>query len=98
MKRVDHGPSGSPRTSGARPESIRCAVVGASGYAGAELVSLLAAHPRASIVSVHADGSAGARWEDLHPGRAHLYRGEIQPFDADALAGLDVVSPRAAAR
>jgi N-acetyl-gamma-glutamyl-phosphate reductase len=70
---------------------IRTAVVGASGYSGAELVGLLAVHPRASVEVVVGSGSAGRRWEDLYPGRAHLFRGEIEPWDPDALAGLDVV-------
>lgn len=70
---------------------IRCAVVGASGYAGAELVGLLAGHPEAELVSVHAGGSAGERWEALYPGRRHLFRGILEPFDAAALAGLDAV-------
>jgi N-acetyl-gamma-glutamyl-phosphate reductase len=70
---------------------VRCAVVGASGYAGAQLVELLAQHPDAEIVSLHADGSAGTAWHDAFPGRRHLFRCEIEAFDADRLAGLDVV-------
>jgi N-acetyl-gamma-glutamyl-phosphate reductase len=70
---------------------IRTAVVGASGYVGAELISLLAGHPRASLESIHGAGSAGGRWEDIYPGRAHLFRGEIKTFEADSLAGLDAV-------
>ena len=70
---------------------IDSAVVGASGYAGAELVSLLARHPEIDLRSLHADSSAGLRFEDLHPGRAHDYTGPLLPFDPAALAGLDVV-------
>lgn len=70
---------------------IRCAVVGASGYAGAELVGLLARHPEAELASVHAEGSAGQRWEALYPGRRHLFRGLLEPFEPAALAGLDAV-------
>jgi N-acetyl-gamma-glutamyl-phosphate reductase len=39
---------------------VRVAVVGASGYAGAELVRLLAGHPAAEIASVHAREREGA--------------------------------------
>lgn len=39
--------------------SIRVAVVGASGYAGGELVRLLAGHPSAEIASVHARDREG---------------------------------------
>jgi N-acetyl-gamma-glutamyl-phosphate reductase len=70
---------------------VRVAVVGASGYSGAELVGILAGHPSADLISVHAESSSGQRWEDLYPGRRHVFQGEIQPFDPAALAGLDVV-------
>lgn len=40
---------------------MRIAIVGASGYAGLELVRLLSAHPEASIVLVTGDSSAGKR-------------------------------------
>lgn len=70
---------------------IRCAVVGASGYTGAELVELLATHPGVDLVSVHADASAGRRWEELFPARRHVWQGELLPFDADRLDGLDAV-------
>jgi N-acetyl-gamma-glutamyl-phosphate reductase len=69
----------------------RCAVVGASGYSGAELVSLLSLHPETRLQAVVGDSSAGRAWESLHPARAHHFRGTMQAFDADALAGLDVV-------
>jgi N-acetyl-gamma-glutamyl-phosphate reductase len=70
---------------------IRTAIVGASGYSGAELVGLLASHPRAVLESIWAAGSAGVRWEDLYPGRAHLFCGEILAFEPERLAGLDAV-------
>ena len=53
---------------------LRCAVVGASGYAGAELVTILASHPEIEIASLHADSHAGARFEDLFPRFRHFPR------------------------
>ncbi len=70
---------------------LRTAIVGASGYSGAELVRLLAGHPGASLEAVCAASSAGERWEELYRGREHLFSGEIQPFEPSALAGLDAV-------
>ena len=70
---------------------IRTAIVGASGYSGAELVRLLAGHPGASLEAVCAASSAGERWEELYPGREHLFAGEIRPFEPAALGGLDAV-------
>ena len=58
---------------------------------GAELVSLVAAHPEARLVSVHSESNAGERWERLYPGRRHLWSGTLAPFEPAALAGLDVV-------
>jgi N-acetyl-gamma-glutamyl-phosphate reductase len=43
------------------------------------------------LVAVCAAGSAGQRWESLYPNRRHIFQGEISSFDADRLAGLDVV-------
>ena len=70
---------------------VRVAVVGASGYSGAELISLLAGHPSVELVSLHADSSAGQAWEDLYPSRRHIFTGLILPFEPEKMAGLDVV-------
>lgn len=71
--------------------ALRCAVVGASGYAGGELIALLAGHPDVEICAVQADTSAGLAWESLFPQHAHRFSATIEAFDAAALAGLDVV-------
>ena len=70
---------------------IRTAVVGASGYSGALLATLLAGHPRVGAPALVAESSAGSRWEDLYPRWRHLLAGTLQSFDAERLAGLDVV-------
>jgi N-acetyl-gamma-glutamyl-phosphate reductase len=70
----------------AMSERIPVAVVGASGYTGAELCRLLATHPRAELVAVYAKRAAGQRTTDVFPhltGRVDLL---IEEFDADALA------------
>ena len=71
--------------------TIQTAIIGASGYAGAELVGLLAGHPHARLAGVYGASSSGERWEDLYPGRAHLFRGKIERFAAEELDGLDAV-------
>jgi N-acetyl-gamma-glutamyl-phosphate reductase len=70
---------------------LKCAIVGASGYVGAELVPLVAAHPEARLVSVHSESNAGERWERLYPAKRHLWSGALSAFEPAALAGLDVV-------
>jgi N-acetyl-gamma-glutamyl-phosphate reductase len=52
---------------------IRCAVVGASGYTGAELVAILLRHPDVEIAGLYGSGGRAERvFSDLHP----RFRGE----------------------
>src|ERR1700760_2011044 len=46
---------------------IRVAVAGASGYAGGELLRLLAGHPDLEITAVSAGSSAGKPITSIHP-------------------------------
>src|SRR3972149_2580914 len=60
------------------------AVVGASGYPGAELCRLLLEHPRAAVAGVYGRTRAGERYAAVFPqfaGRLDLVGG---PCDADA--------------
>ena len=52
-------------------ELPKCAVVGASGYAGEELVRLLLAHPLAELVQVTSRQSVGKPLEQVFPRFAH---------------------------
>ena len=71
--------------------AYRAAVVGASGYTGAELLRLLAGHPEIEVVHVTAESNAGARVSDLYPSLSAAYGdlryGALEPADLD---GLDV--------
>jgi N-acetyl-gamma-glutamyl-phosphate reductase len=72
--------------------AYRAAVVGGSGYTGAELLRLLAGHPEIEVVHVTADSNAGARVDELYPGLAPVWGGRaFGPYDAAALDGVDVV-------
>ena len=51
----------------ANPKKVDVAVVGASGYTGAELVRLLAHHADARIVALTAERRAGARMDQVFP-------------------------------
>jgi N-acetyl-gamma-glutamyl-phosphate reductase len=66
------------------------AVLGASGYAGGELVKILDGHPELDLVHLGAHSHEGGRLRDVHP---HLARGErVLGSNAAAEAdGLDVV-------
>ncbi len=71
--------------------AYRAAVIGASGYTGAELLRLLAGHPEIEAVHVTADSNAGARVADLYPSLTAAYPelrySALAPADLD---GLDV--------
>src|SRR2546429_8860740 len=71
--------------------AYRPAVVGGSGYTGAELLRRVAGHPEIEVSLVTADANAGATVGDLYPSLAATYEGltyeSVRPRD---LAGLDV--------
>jgi N-acetyl-gamma-glutamyl-phosphate reductase len=72
----------------------RVAVAGASGYAGGELLRLLAGHPDLEIAAVTAESSAGRTLGQLHPnltGLPALASMTLQPHGTAALAGCDLV-------
>ena len=72
-------------------ESIAIGILGASGYTGAELLRLLAQHPRARIEVLTGERMAGKQVAEVYP---HLAIQKLPPLvkieDVD-FAGLDVV-------
>ena len=81
-----------------RPEAltpIRVAVVGASGYTGAELVRLLARHPAARITALTADRKAGQDlggvFPHLGPVAHDLGLPALTPVEAVDWDGVDMV-------
>mgnify|MGYP002623313946 FL=1 len=69
---------------------IRVAVVGASGYAGGEVLRLVAGHPEFELVAATAHSQAGTPVESVHP---HLIGIGLtfQPTTLESLAGADLV-------
>jgi N-acetyl-gamma-glutamyl-phosphate reductase len=70
------------------------AVAGASGYAGGELLRLLAGHPDLEIGPVAARGSAGASVTTLHPqlsGHPGLKDSIFVPADPERFADVDLL-------
>ena len=59
--------AGTGRRQGAPDERIRVAVVGATGYAGAELVRILARHPAVELVGLAGRGRSAEPVETVHP-------------------------------
>ncbi len=68
------------------------AIVGASGFTGAELLRLVAAHPELQLVAATGDTMAGRRVAEVYPSLAVAYPDlAFTPFDPAAIAGVDLV-------
>jgi N-acetyl-gamma-glutamyl-phosphate reductase len=71
--------------------AYRATVLGGSGYAGAELLRLLAGHPEIDVVSVSAASNAGQPVSALYPSLAPAYPHlEYVTFDPADLDGIDL--------
>ncbi len=89
-------PGGHSRNREGDAVGARVAVAGASGYAGGELLRLLAAHPDLEIGPVAAGSSAGRALTDVHPHLGQLAGRVLVPTAAaQALSAADLVAPLA---
>src|SRR5690606_23387708 len=71
---------------------IRVAILGASGFVGAELLRLCAGHPHLRPARLFGDSQAGAALADVHPHLALAYPGlAVERFAPAALDGIDLV-------
>jgi len=69
---------------------IRAAVLGASGYTGADLIRLAARHPAIEIAALIAKGHAGQALRQVFPHLASLDVPELVTADAVDWSGIDV--------
>jgi len=69
----------------------RVAVVGASGYAGGELLRLLGAHPHLDVVAATGQQSAGQRIGEVHPGLRSLADLTLAETSPEAVADAELV-------
>lgn len=73
-------------------DKLRTVVYGASGFAGAELLRLLANHPHLQVDAATGESQAGTKVSDLYPSLAASYPDLVfQPNDAAHAEGADVV-------
>jgi N-acetyl-gamma-glutamyl-phosphate reductase len=71
---------------------IRAVVVGATGYAGAELVRLLTGHPDVTVTMVTSRQYAGQSMTEIYPAFSNVVDTVISEFSADEVAeNADVV-------
>ncbi len=73
-------------------ERVRVAIVGASGYTGAELCRLLLGHPRVELAVVMAKRAAGQRLADVFPHLRGVVDLPVEAFDADQVAARAAVA------
>ena len=71
--------------------TISVAVSGASGYAGGEVLRLLAGHPDVTIGAITAHSNAGSRLGELQPHLHGLASRILEDTTVENLAGHDVV-------
>ena len=71
--------------------SARIAIIGASGYTGAELMRLAAGHPKLQIVTLGADRSAGQEIANVFPALRHLRLPRLQSAEEINLKEIDLV-------
>ncbi len=67
---------------------VRAGVVGATGYAGAELVSILAGHPHVELTVLTSRQYAGRPIADVYPALSGVVDMVCQPYEVDLLAEL----------
>ena len=70
--------------------TYRIAILGASGYTGAELVRLIATHPQMQIVALSADRKAGLAMSDVFPFLRHLDLPSLVKIDEIDFATVDL--------
>lgn len=68
----------------------RIAILGASGYTGAELVRLIATHPAMRIVALSADRKAGLPMAEVFPFLRHLDLPVLQKIEEIDFASVDL--------
>ncbi|AWB48446.1 N-acetyl-gamma-glutamyl-phosphate reductase [Gemmobacter aquarius] len=66
------------------------AILGASGYTGAELVRLIATHPSMRITALSADRKAGMEMAEVFPFLRHLTLPRLQKIDEIDFSGIDL--------
>ena len=72
--------------------AVNVAILGASGFVGAELLRLCAGHPSLSPVKLFGDSQAGLSLAEVHPQLALAWpEAVIERFSEDALGGIDLV-------
>jgi len=70
---------------------IAVSIVGASGYSGAELFSILLRHSGVTVKKLFANSSAGKAVHEVYPRFAHRVHATYEPYSLEAACSSDLV-------
>ncbi|MGB7323157.1 MAG: N-acetyl-gamma-glutamyl-phosphate reductase [Albidovulum sp.] len=70
--------------------SYKIAILGASGYTGAELVRLIATHPDMKVTALSGDRKAGMAMSEVFPHLRHLALPRLEKIDDIDFSGIDL--------
>ena len=76
---------------------IKAGIIGATGYAGAELVRLILMHPQAELAAISSVSFEGKTIEEIYPNFSGICSDKLTSED-DVIDKSDVVFHRSAAR
>ena len=71
-------------------KKLQIAIIGASGYTGAELIRILINHPRVEISALAANSNAGQNIEQLYPHLIHYGLPQLTKVDEIDFSKIDV--------
>jgi N-acetyl-gamma-glutamyl-phosphate reductase len=71
--------------------TFNVAILGASGYTGAELVRIIATHPSLRIAALSADRKAGQQMADVFPHLRHLSLPTLSTIEQIDLGAMDLI-------
>jgi len=73
---------------------VNVAVIGGTGYAGAELVRILSAHPHAELTMITSRQHAGQPFSDVYPAMAGIVNLTCQAFSEESVSEAQFLTRR----
>lgn len=71
-------------------KKLKIAIIGASGYTGAELIRILLNHPKVEISALIANSNAGQKIDQLYPHLVHYNLPDLKKLDEIDFSEIDV--------